>query len=54
MKEYKIIKQAFSWTNAQQKFEDELNKYAKQGWRVVGVYHDTVSTSAVLEKDKNR
>ena len=55
MKEYKIIKQAFSWSNATQKFEDEINNYAKQGWRVVNIY--TINNSyvqALLEKDKNR
>ena len=55
MKEYKIIKQKFSWTNSQQKFEDELNNYAKQGWSVVNVYVNSGhEVNAVLEREKNR
>lgn len=55
MKEYKIIKQRFSWTNAQQLFEDELNNYAKQGWRVVNIYGNPGhQVNALLERDKNR
>lgn len=55
MKEYKIIQKPFSWTNSRQKFEDDLNSYAKQGWRVVNVYVTTNGyVEAVLEKDKNR
>lgn len=55
MKEYKIIKQPFSWSNSSQLFEDELNNYGKQGWRVVSVYgHTGNQIHAVLERDKNR
>lgn len=55
MKEYKIIQRKFSWINSRQKFEDELNNYAKQGWKVVNVYSTTNGyVEAVLEKDKNR
>ena len=55
MKEYKIIKQPFSWKNSQQKFEEELNNYAKQGWRVVNIYATPNGLiNALLEKDKNR
>lgn len=55
MKEYKIIQRKFAWANTRGKFEDELNNYAKQGWRVVNIY--TISdgnVEALLEKDKNR
>lgn len=55
MKEYKIVNQKFSWIKGQQKFEDELNNYTKQGWRVISVYATANSyANAVLEKDKNR
>ncbi|WP_075344480.1 DUF4177 domain-containing protein [Tenacibaculum agarivorans] len=55
MKEYKLISPKFSWRKAKQKFEDELNSHAKQGWRVVNVYSDINGTvNAVLERDKNR
>lgn len=55
MKEYKIINRKFSWSKGREKFEDEINNYAKQGWRVVNIYavNDT-SVEALLEKDKNR
>ncbi|MFY0603406.1 MAG: hypothetical protein JXQ93_05620 [Flavobacteriaceae bacterium] len=44
-----------SWSNSQNKFEDEINIYAKQGWRVINVYANTNGgVYAVLEKDKNR
>lgn len=53
MKEYKIIKQPVSWKNSKQKFEDELNNYAEQGWIVVNVYNTSNGiTNALLEKDK--
>ena len=54
MKEYKIIKQPFNWSNSQQLFEDELNNYSQQGWRVVSVYNNSGKVQAVLERDKNR
>ncbi|WP_299159889.1 DUF4177 domain-containing protein [uncultured Tenacibaculum sp.] len=55
MKEYKIIPRKFSWSNGREKFQDEINNHAKQGWRVVNVYavSDT-NVEALLEKDKNR
>ena len=55
MKEYKFLKQIASWSNGQDKFEDEINAHAKQGWRVINVYVNTNGgVYAVLEKDKNR
>jgi len=55
MKEYKIIERPFSWSKGREKFEDEINNYAKQGWRVINIYsiNDT-KVEALLEKDKNR
>lgn len=55
MKEYKFIKQKASWSKSQEKFEDEINTHAKQGWRVISVYSNVShSVYALLEKDKNR
>jgi len=55
MKEYKFLKQKASWSNSQNKFEDEINTYAKQGWRVVNIYVNTSGiVNALLERDKNR
>lgn len=54
MKEYKIIKQEFSWVNSQQNFEDKLNNYAKQGWRVINILERNSILLALLERDKNR
>ncbi|CAM1347518.1 MULTISPECIES: DUF4177 domain-containing protein [Tenacibaculum] len=56
MKEYKIINRKFSWSNGRQKFEEEINNYAKQGWRVINVYplNNGGNIEALLEKDKNR
>ena len=55
MKEYKIIKQKTGWSKNREKFEDEMNNHAKQGWHVVNVYSTQESrVYAVLERDKNR
>ena len=55
MKEYKFLKQKAAWSNSQEKFEDDINAQAKQGWRVVSVYSNANGgVYAVLEKDKNR
>lgn len=55
MKEYKIITRKFSWKKEKEKFEDELNNYAKQGWRVINIYViSDGNVEALLEKDKNR
>ena len=41
------------WKNSLQKFEDELNNHAEQGWRVINVYNNSNGIiNAVLEKDK--
>ncbi|MCF2876283.1 MULTISPECIES: DUF4177 domain-containing protein [unclassified Tenacibaculum] len=55
MKEYKIIHRKFSWRNGREKFQDEINNHAKQGWRVVNIYSISDGyVEALLEKDKNR
>ena len=52
MKEYKVISWKPGLTNNNQKLEDTLNDYARNGWRVVHVAENT--TRIVLERDKNR
>ena len=55
MKEYKIIHKKFSWSKSTKKFEDDINNYAKHGWRVVNIYSSQNGyVEALLEKDKNR
>ena len=57
MKEYKIVKQkAKVFGNPDQEFEDELNKLAREGWRVISVCSMSHSTlvKAYLERDKFR
>ena len=39
-------------TGNNERLEETLNEYAKQGWRVVHIYEH--STSIVFERDKNR
>jgi hypothetical protein len=55
MKEYKIIERQFSWSKGREKFEAEINSYAKQGWCVINIYavNDT-KVEALLERNKNR
>lgn len=57
MKEYKIIKSEFHWTKNLQKFEELINKEARNSWKVVGFSNLNGGESqfvALLERDKNR
>lgn len=57
MKEYKIIKQKSNLLkNTDSEFEDQMNKLAREGWRVVSAtcLSHTEILKAVLERDKNR
>ena len=55
MKEYKIISPDFSWTKSKENFEQKINNYAKQGWRVVNIYVTANNrVQALIERDKNR
>lgn len=54
MREYKIIEQSFSWRKSTEKFESELNDYARKGWNVVSVYFNGSTANAVLERVKNQ
>jgi hypothetical protein len=56
MKEYKVVtlkaESAFSLgNNWQQRYEDLLNRYAKQGWIVCKILQ---RGTIVFEKDKNK
>jgi hypothetical protein len=52
MKEYKIVTPKLGFRNRMKNFEDELNQYAREGWRVVNI--NQTWTSIVFERDKNR
>ena len=55
MKEYKVLKSTFNWTENIQKFEDVLNTYARQGWIVKDIELIGGAGSsfiALLEKNK--
>ncbi len=52
MKEYKVVKWQMGLTNNDQRMEDTLNEYAKQGWYLIQVIDST--RSIVLARDKNR
>ncbi len=54
MKEYKIIKKSI-WRKSIE-FEDELNQYARDGWKIIsaiGNNHGDFS-KIILEREKNR
>ena len=52
MKEYKVVILKLGLLNRAQNFEDLLNKYAREGWRVVEV--PSGWNSVIFERDKNR
>ena len=52
MKEYKAVTLKLGLRNRVQNFEDLLNKYAREGWRVVEV--PSGWNVVVFERDKNR
>jgi hypothetical protein len=54
MKEYKIIKKSF-WKKDDD-FEDSLNQFAREGWRVISISYANIGNiqKAVLEREKNR
>ena len=52
MKEYKVVIPKLGWKNRHQNFEDTLNQYAREGWRVNHIAQGW--TSIVFERDKNR
>ncbi|MAX70073.1 MAG: hypothetical protein CMC76_10780 [Flavobacteriaceae bacterium] len=55
MKEYKVIKPKLGWRSQTEKLEELLNKYAKEGWRLVEITPNQHMISfIVFERDKNR
>lgn len=52
MKEYKIVTPKLGFKNRTQKYEDILNQYAREGWVVKTIFHNT--GGILFERDKNR
>lgn len=52
MKEYKVVNWKLGLTNNNEKLEDLLNQYAREGWTLKDIAEN--STRIVLERDKNR
>jgi len=52
MKEYKVVSPKLGVLNWNQKYEELLNKYAREGWAVKSVFQN--SGAIILERDKNR
>lgn len=52
MKEYKVVNWKMGLTKNNQKLEDTLNEYARNGWRVVEI--GVNSARIIFERDKNR
>lgn len=52
MKEYKVVSWKMGLSNNDQRLEDVLNKYAKQGWHVIQVAENF--QRIIFERDKNR
>ena len=52
MKEYKVVNWKMGLTNNNDRLEDTLNDYAKQGWRVIQVAENF--QRIIFERDKNR
>jgi len=52
MKEYKVFNPKLSLMGRNQKLEDALNTYAREGWNVKHISENLITI--VLERDKNR
>lgn len=52
MKEYKVVSWKMSFSNNNQRLEDLLNQYAREGWSVIHIADN--NTRVVLERSKNR
>lgn len=52
MKEYKVVIPKLGWKNRTQNYEDFLNQYAREGWVVKHIGHN--SATVIFERDKNR
>jgi G:T-mismatch repair DNA endonuclease (very short patch repair protein) len=52
MKEYKVINWKMGLSKNNERLEDTLNEYARNGWRVIHIGEQ--NTRIVFERDKNR
>ena len=52
MKEYKVIQPKLGLRHRFQSFEELLNQYGREGWRVIEISQGW--TSVVFEREKNR
>ena len=52
MKEYKVINPSLGLSKRNQKLEDLLNQYAREGWQVCHIAQSAYFI--VFERDKNR
>lgn len=52
MKEYKVVNWKMSLSKNNERLEETLNQYAREGWVVTHVAEH--SSRIVLERDKNR
>ena len=52
MKEYKVVNWKMGLSKNNERLEDELNKYARQGWQVIHIGEN--HTRIILERDKNK
>lgn len=52
MKEYKVVTWKMGLSKNNERLEDTLNEYARQGWVVKDIAENT--NRIVLERDKNR
>lgn len=52
MKEYKVVNWKMGFSKNNERLEDILNEYGRNGWRVVEIAEQ--STRIVFERDKNR
>lgn len=52
MKEYKVVSWKMGLTGNNDRLEDTLNEYAKQGWQVTQVVENF--QRIIFERDKNR
>ena len=52
MKEYKVVAWKVNLTSNNEKLEDTLNQYAKQGWKLLQLNENF--RQIVFERDKNR
>ncbi|MFN0730143.1 DUF4177 domain-containing protein [Polaribacter gochangensis] len=52
MKEYTVINWKMGLSKNNERLEDTLNEYARNGWRVIHIGEQ--NTRIVFERDKNR